>query len=124
MLEMVISQIFCSLITLHVVVAALVCFDDSVAYILVTLTQRSTFDFKRWRLEWSDGNWSPILWTARNGHGSVTGTGCSSGGLFKLRKAGNIVLSCPFVFGREEHMLCAPGIVNCNFPVAVSSTGR
>jgi hypothetical protein len=119
---MVIRLITYALMALKLnVVEAAFCFDDSVGHILVTLTNRSSFDIRKWSLRWDDGNWSGIPMTERDRAGSVTGSGCSSMGGFKLRLARTKDLLAPFEFVGEVHVLCAPGIPYCNFPVVVHS---
>jgi hypothetical protein len=119
-----IRLITCSLMVLNVVEAAFG-YDDSVGHILVTFRDRSTLNINMWSLKWDgDGNWSPLRplpLSAKDSAGSVTASGCSSGGFFRLTKNGRRGKIAPFVIPAEVHVLCAPGIPYCSFPAVAHS---
>jgi len=122
-LRMVMRLIPWIVMVLNVVDAAF-CFDDSVGHILVTLQNRSAYNILKWNIRWEgDGNWSPLSWMAKDSAGSVTGSGCSSGGAFgmRARKKRNILLA-RFDLPTEVHVLCVPGIPYCTFPAVAYST--
>ena len=120
--RMVIRLITCSLMVLNVVEAAF-CFDDSIGHILVTLQDRSIVAFRKWSLKWDgDCNWSPVSATAKGGAGTVTGSGCCSGGVFRMMLGNNKAVIGGFVTTAEVHLLCAPGAPYCSFSAVVHST--
>jgi len=118
---MIINLIICILLMLNFIEAAQYCLDDTWGQIWVTVSLDCELIFYRWKLTWTDGNWSPLPSIAKGTGGTVAGSGCSSGGRLRLN-AGRVrryYFICPFEFQRELHLLCASGIASCNFPLTL-----
>lgn len=114
--------IYTTLILLRV--GARFCFDDPVGYIDVTLT--SELMFREWSLLWTDGYWWNIHRRQSGVFVRITARGCSSGGVFYVKRSRRGVLQqCPFAFGEEDvNVICSPRVAYCAFPVKAQLSGE
>ena len=119
-----INVIICILMLLKVGEAGQYCFDDTIGYIQITLTDALDveWDYTKWSLTWNDDNWSSFHPIPKGEVGVSTGRGCCSGGFVRIFRPRGQQLICHFKFSRETRILCDSGIAYCSFPVILSKT--